>query len=110
MLGPHAKFNENSSCAVNNNDKNIGARVVVDRGIINNSLLSILSRSATIWNAPLRPIILGPIRLWANAKSLRSDNITNKDNNMTSRELNKIPSDNFYILYLKVVYEVIGIN
>jgi len=48
MLGPHAKFNENSSCAVNNNDKNIGARVVVDRGIINNSLLSILSRSATI--------------------------------------------------------------
>lgn len=55
----------------------MGAATVVGLGIKNISLVSILNKSATIWNAPLRPISVGPIRLWEKAKSLRSVSITN---------------------------------
>jgi hypothetical protein len=48
MLGPHAKFNENKSCVVNNKDKNIGADAVLGRGIKKISFVSILKRSAMI--------------------------------------------------------------
>jgi hypothetical protein len=62
ILGPHAKLSANSNCAVNNNDKNIGASVVVDLGIIKISLVNNLNKSARICHAPLRPIRVGPIR------------------------------------------------
>ena len=61
-LGPQAKFRAKSNWAVKSSDKNIGASVVEGRGIINISLVNILKRSAKIWNAPFRPIIVGPIR------------------------------------------------
>jgi hypothetical protein len=92
-LGPQAKFKANKSCAVKRSDRNIGANVVVGRGIIKISLVSILNKSASIWKAPLRPINVGPIRLWAKARSFRSDKTQNKVNNTTSNALSKIPSD-----------------
>lgn len=67
ILGPHIKFKLNNNCIVNNNDKNIGAAIVVGLGIKKISLVSILNKSANIWKAPFRPIIVGPILLWANA-------------------------------------------
>ena len=47
-LGPQIKFKLKSSCIVNNNDKNMGAAMVVGRGIRKISLVSILNRSAKI--------------------------------------------------------------
>jgi hypothetical protein len=48
ILGPHAKFNAKSNWAVKSSDKNIGAKVVVDLGIINISFVNSLKRSARI--------------------------------------------------------------
>ena len=62
MLGPHTKLRENSSCVANVRDRKIGAMTVAGLGIRNISLVNILKRSARIWNAPLRPINVGPIR------------------------------------------------
>lgn len=67
MLGPQMKFKLNSNCIVNSKDKNIGAAIVVGLGIKKISFVNILNKSASIWNAPLRPIMVGPILLWANA-------------------------------------------
>lgn len=92
-LGPHAKFNAKSSWAVNNNDKNMGASVVVGRGMRNISLVSILNKSAAICHDPLRPIKVGPIRRWANANNFRSDRTQNKVNSTTSNALSNIASD-----------------
>lgn len=78
MLGPQTKFKLKSSCIVNNNDRNIGAAIVVGRGIKKISLVSILNKSAKIWNAPLRPIIVGPIRLWAKANIFLSVKTINR--------------------------------
>jgi hypothetical protein len=63
MLGPHIKFNENSSWVANKSDKKIGAITVAGLGIRKISLVNILNKSARIWKAPLRPIKVGPIRL-----------------------------------------------
>ena len=90
-LGPHTKFSEKSNCTTNRSDKNIGAKTVVGLGIINTSFVSILNKSASIWNAPLRPIKVGPIRRWANAKTLRSNRTVNNVNRITiSEEINEI--------------------
>lgn len=88
ILGPHTKFNEKSNCDVKSSDKNIGAITVAGRGIKKISLVSILNKSAKIWNAPLRPIRVGPIRRWAKANNLRSNNTTNNVNNTTNKEDN----------------------
>ncbi len=92
MLGPQIKFKENRSCDVNKSDRKIGAITVDGRGIKKTSLVSILKRSATIWNAPLRPINVGPILLWANAKSFLSVNTTNKVNKTTNNDDSKAVS------------------
>ena len=78
MLGPQTKFKLNSIWDINVNAKNIGAATVVGLGIINNSLVSSLNRSATICNAPFLPSKVGPIRLWEKANNFRSTNIVNK--------------------------------
>ena len=67
MLGPHIKFKLKTNCTEKSKDKNIGAATVVGLGIKNISFVSILNKSANIWNAPFLPIIVGPIRLCANA-------------------------------------------
>ena len=85
ILGPHIKFKENSSWVVNRRDRNIGAITVDGLGIRNTSFVSILKRSASIWNAPFRPIRVGPIRRWAKASSFLSVRTTNKVSNTTSR-------------------------
>lgn len=72
------KFKLNASCVENNKDKKMGADTVVGLGIKKISLESILKRSANIWNAPLRPIIEGPIRRCAKANILRSVRTINK--------------------------------
>lgn len=90
--GPQIKFNENSNCDANKRDRNIGAITLAGRGIINISFDNILNKSARIWKAPLRPINVGPIRLWAKAKSLRSVNITNKVNKTSKNEDNSANS------------------
>ena len=76
-LGPHIKLSENKSWVPNKSDKKIGAITVAGRGIKNISFVSILKRSATIWNAPLRPSNVGPILRWEKESSLRSVKITN---------------------------------
>jgi hypothetical protein len=48
ILGPHMKFKLNRSCARNVRDKNIGAATVVGLGIIKNSLVKSLNKSANI--------------------------------------------------------------
>ena len=63
---------------LNNRDKNIGAETVVGLGIKKISFESILNKSARIWNAPLRPIKVGPILRWAKANILRSVRTINK--------------------------------
>jgi hypothetical protein len=78
---------------VNSNDKNIGASVVVGLGIRKISLVNILNKSAAICHEPLRPIKVGPIRLWANANNFRSDKTQNKVSKTTSKELSNIASD-----------------
>ena len=62
ILGPQAKFNAKRSCAVNSNERNMGASVVVVLGIIKISFVKSLNKSASICQAPLRPIKVGPIR------------------------------------------------
>jgi len=74
----------------------MGAKVVVGLGIRKSSLVISLNRSASTCQAPLRPINVGPIRLWAKARSLRSDKETNKVSKTTSSALSKIPSDILY--------------
>ena len=89
ILGPQTKFKENNSWDVNNNDRKIGAITVAGLGIKKISFVSILNKSAKIWNAPFLPINVGPIRLCAKAKSLRSSKTTNRVNKTTSNEDNK---------------------
>lgn len=84
--GPHIKLIENRSWEQNNKERNIGAAAVEGLGIKNISLLSNLNKSAKIWNAPFRPINVGPIRRCANAKSFRSIKTTNKVNNTTKSD------------------------
>ena len=61
---------------------NMGAEVVVGRGIKKSSLVISLSKSTRIWKAPFRPIKIGPIRRITKAKSLRSPRATNKSTSM----------------------------
>ena len=91
-LGPHIKFKLNNIWVASNKDKKIGAATVVGLGIKNISLVSILNKSATIWNAPLRPIKVGPIRLCEKARSLRSVKITKRANKIHMSEINKANS------------------
>ena len=99
-LGPHIKFKLNSICVASSNDKNMGAAAVVGLGIRKISLVSILNRSATIWNAPFLPIKVGPIRLWEKANSLRSVKITNKASKTHIREISKANSWMFFKNYI----------
>ena len=92
ILGPQIKFKLNKTWAASNKDKKIGAATVVGLGIKNISLVSILNKSATIWNAPLRPINVGPIRLCEKASNLRSVKITNNANKIQIRDINKANS------------------
>lgn len=62
MEGPHTKFCENHSCDVHTNVIKMGASEVEGLGIKNISLARNLTKSATIWNAPFRPISTGPTR------------------------------------------------
>jgi hypothetical protein len=48
ILGPQAKFKAKRSWAVKSKDKKMGAKVVVDRGIIKISLVKSLNKSASI--------------------------------------------------------------
>jgi hypothetical protein len=48
MLGPQIKFRLNRSWAIKVRDKKTGAATVVGLGIINNSLVKSLNKSATI--------------------------------------------------------------
>lgn len=89
ILGPQTKFKEKSNCEVNNKDRKIGAITVAGRGIKKISFVNILKRSASIWNAPLRPISVGPIRRWAKASNLRSRRTTNNVKSTTNKEDNK---------------------
>ena len=91
------KFNENRSCVANKSDKKIGAITVAGRGIKKISLVSILNKSANIWKAPFRPINVGPIRLWANASSLRSVKTTNSVRSTTNRLASNTNSDSIII-------------
>ena len=70
----------------------MGAITVAGRGIKKISFVSILNKSAKIWNAPFRPIKVGPIRRWANANNLRSVKTTNKVNKTTSNDDNNTVS------------------
>ena len=72
MLGPQMKFKPNKSWAIKVSDKNIGAATVVGLGIINNSLVNNLNKSAKIWKAPFRPSKVGPILLWEKANNFLS--------------------------------------
>jgi len=92
MLGPQTKFNENSNWVAKSRDKKIGAITVAGRGIRKISFVNILNKSASIWNAPLRPISVGPIRRCANASNLRSVRTTNKVSSTTRSEDNKAAS------------------
>ena len=91
-LGPQIKFNENRSCVPNNNDKKIGAITVAGRGIKKISFVSILKRSATIWNAPFRPRRVGPIRRWEKDNNFRSVRITNSVKTTTIKAEISTPS------------------
>jgi len=91
MLGPHIKFKLKSSCTEKSKDKKTGASVVVLRGIKKISLLSNLNKSASIWNAPLRPIRVGPIRRCANANSFLSTKTTS---NIIKTDVNASSSAN----------------
>jgi len=105
MLGPHMKFKLNTNWIENNNDKKIGAATVVGRGIKKTSLVSILKRSASIWKAPLRPIMVGPIRRWANANIFLSVKTINKT--VRTQVSDKIKEnswiDSFLTNYIKVI-------
>lgn len=92
ILGPHTKFNEKSSWVANDNDKNIGAMVVVGLGIRNTSLVNILNKSAKIWKAPFLPINVGPIRRWVKASNLRSSKTTKSVSKTTIKEVNNASS------------------
>lgn len=92
MLGPQMKFRPNNNWAINVNDKNIGAATVVGRGIINNSFVKSLNKSATIWKAPFLPRRVGPILLCEKAKSLRSVNITKRVKTIVTIDIIKLNS------------------
>ena len=93
------KFREKSNCVANKSDKKIGAITVAGRGIKKISLVSILNKSAKIWNAPFRPISVGPIRRCANANSLRSVSTTNKVRSTTNKLASNTNSDNISLNY-----------
>jgi hypothetical protein len=86
------KLREKRSWDAKRRERKIGAITDAGLGIMKISLDNILNKSATIWKAPLRPIKVGPIRLCANARSLRSDKITNKAKSTTKKEDNKANS------------------
>ena len=87
MEGPHTKFCENHSCEVQTNVMKIGANEVDGLGIKNISLAKNLTKSATIWKAPFRPINTGPTRRMTYAKILRSDKAINSRNNIDRRQI-----------------------
>ena len=91
-LGPQIKFRLNNIWVASNKERKIGAAAVVGLGIKNISLVSILKRSATIWNAPFLPINVGPIRLCENANSLRSVNIINKASSIHIKDISNANS------------------
>jgi len=64
----------------------MGAITVDGRGIKKISLVIILNKSASIWNAPLRPIKVGPIRRWTKAKSFRSVRTVKSVNKTTNKD------------------------
>lgn len=72
------KFRLKASCVEKSKDRKIGAATVVGRGIKKISFDNILNKSAKIWKAPLRPIILGPILRWAKASIFLSVRTINK--------------------------------
>ena len=86
--GPQTKFWENQSWDVQSSVMNTGANEVVGRGIKKISLVKNLTRSATIWKAPLRPIRTGPTLRITYAKIFRSLNAINNKNNIESRQTN----------------------
>ena len=92
MEGPHIKLSEKRSCDAKRRERKIGAITEAGLGIIKISLDNILNKSATIWKAPLRPIKVGPIRLCAKARSLRSVKITNRAKSTTKKEDSKANS------------------
>ena len=90
----------------------MGAITVAGLGIKKISFVSILKRSAKIWNAPFLPIKVGPIRLWAKANNLRSSKTTNKVNNTTSREDNNTISwinSNIFFVITKVIISILKV-
>ena len=91
-LGPQIKFNENRSWVPNKRERKIGAITVAGRGIRKISFVSILKRSATIWNAPLRPKRVGPILRCENDNNLRSVKITKRVITTTINEDISTPS------------------
>lgn len=94
ILGPQIKFSANNSCVTKSSDKKIGAMTVEGRGIKKISFVNILNKSAAIWKAPLRPIKVGPIRRWANAKSLRSVKTMKSVKSTTNNDDNRAASCN----------------
>ena len=81
----------------------MGAKVVVVLGIIKISLVNSLNKSARICQAPFLPINVGPIRRWANANNLRSDNTQKRVSKTTNKELSSIASDMFYSEKIKLL-------
>lgn len=92
ILGPHIKFKLKASCVEKSKDRKIGAATVVGRGIKKISFDSILNKSAKIWKAPLRPMILGPILRWAKASIFLSVKTINKTVNTHVRANNNANS------------------
>ena len=92
ILGPHIKFKPNNSWAINVSDKNIGAATVVGLGIINNSFVKSLNKSANIWKAPFLPKRVGPILRCENAKSFLSVKITNNVRTIVTTAIIKLNS------------------
>lgn len=97
MLGPQIKFKPNKSWAINVKDRNIGAATVVGLGIINNSLVNSLNKSATIWNAPFLPKRVGPILLCEKASNFLSVSITNNVSTIVTTDKIKL---NSWIVFL----------
>ena len=66
------------------------------------SLVSNLNKSKAIWNAPFRPINVGPIRRIAYANSFRSVKTTNKVNKTVNKAIIK-PLSLIINKYIKTV-------
>lgn len=87
--GPTIKFCENINWEEYNNDKKIGANKDVVLGIKKISFVTNFTKSNKIWKRPFRPIIAGPIRLWAYAKNFLSNKTTNNVINIINKEIIK---------------------